>query len=152
MAKTRLNLKSLISLIEEERDFNLLMSSVANLLSEHDAKEFILLSLSLRIRLAVYYCSKDAEFDIDDKAYIIRLLVENQNFIYNGTGGVISKDKESKEFIKFINKYSKNTDIEVKIPSHFHQFQHKRIVNDIRRWLVIINNAHEMIFGVMKIT
>ncbi len=109
--KTKLPIKRLLLLIEEDRDFDLVIHSIASNLSDEDKSFLSDLSQKLKLKMILYNLSKDKDYDIKEKSYICDLLDNNYNSIYKI--GYVTKNRqkrEIKEFISVLNEKTINKD------------------------------------------
>lgn len=150
--KTRLSISNLVLLIEEERDFNLLLSSIASHLSDKEVKQsFPLLSPSLKIKLSIYNHSKDKDYDIEDKSFISDILIRNYDYLYKPCH--IIKNNQPEEIKDFLSVIHSESIDKGKIPQLVQQFKElgkPTIANNIFDWINIINNSRKMILSVKK--
>ena len=141
LKKTKLDVKKLISLIEEERDFHLLLDSVSKTLTDSDRIKYNKLSDIFRTRLGLYkFCAQD--YDIEEKIFMSNVMAYNYDYFYNNKGVVKGKqDKEVKDFVKYI----RNNEKDVNKSYDFSKFPNKSAQKHIKDWINIINDSKSFI-------
>jgi len=146
LKKTQISLKSLINLIEEDRDFNLVINAVALNIDLNDTNELSLLSDKLKLKLILYHRAKDKDYDISEKSYIADLLINNYNQIYK-TCDISQKKqkKEIKQFISIINDINIDSNKLNTIASNFNKLGYKNISNHLSDWIDIIRQSKTLI-------
>ena len=144
--KTKLKIKDLLSLIEEERDFNLVLNAIGSNLSLDDIKLFNILSESLRAKLSIYYCSKDKDYDINDKSYICGLMAKNYKYVYKTCYKL--KTGQSDEAVALLSVIN-DTDIgndKIKVISNKMRLAGQvSISRNLTDWISIINKSKKLI-------
>ena len=146
LKKTKLELKKLITLIEEERDFHLLIDSISRMLTDSDRINYNKLSDVFRTRLGLYkFCTED--YDIEEKIFISNIMAYNYDYYYKNKGGLKKQNKELKNFIKFLKNSNEKTTENVKIPNEFNEFSNKSVIKHIKSWVNIINSSKSYILG-----
>lgn len=145
LEKTKLPLKELVNLIEEDRDYNLVIDSISHTLSEDDLNNLYKLSLDLRTKLILYNITRDKTFDIEEKSYISGILSKNFEQIYS-RGPTMNKGQKKpiNQFINILN--SKTIDINKlsNIADQFKDIGHKDVGSHINEWVKIINNSKKV--------
>ncbi len=145
--KTKLDLKKLVTLIEEERDFHLLLDSISKTITDSDRINYNKLSDIFRTRLGIYHFCKE-DYDIEEKIFISNIMSYNYDYYYQNKGRIKgNQDKEVKDFIKTIRIKDINS---IKIPSDFDKLPNKTVNNHIKSWISIINSSKTFICCVNK--
>lgn len=153
LAKTKLSAKSLIKIIEEERDFNLVIQSIAEKMTDEDFEILPKLSEKLQVKLVIYYCSRHKEYDIDEKSYITDIIIPNYNFIYKN--GYILKNSKNKLINDLLSVAKKEKSDISKINEISNKFSKSGMMNiglHLCDWLFIINNSKKIILSVTNCT
>lgn len=146
--KTKLPLKSLLNLIEEERDFNLVIDSIASTLTVKDLPSISLLSKKLQTKLVLYYTSKNTNYNIEEKSYISDIVMKNFNEIYKDH--LIKEQKPPISYlIRAINSGVISQDRLASITNGFNKLGQKDVSSHILDWINIINNTKQ-IFSVIN--
>lgn len=144
--KTGLDPKRFINLIEEDRDFDLVIESIACHLSDVDKKILPKLSQKLRTKIILYNLSCHKNYDISEKSYISDILYNNYNQIYKTC--YLSKKsikKEIKHFISVINNMTENKkEINVAV-NNFIKLGRKDISSHLCDWINIIQESKKII-------
>jgi hypothetical protein len=150
--KTHLDVKKLLSLVEEERDYNLLVNSIASSMSQEEIKSLINnISHGLLVKLAFYNSSKDKNYDIEDKSYVCAIVQTNYKYIYKK--GYLLDSNQSEEKLHLLQLF--NSD---KIDENLLDITSKELCelgkcsigNNILEWINIINKSKKLISCVNK--
>lgn len=144
--KTKLNKSQLFKLLEEPRDFDLVLDSVSTKLNVEDLQNLENLSKLIKIKIILYHLSQDKDCDISAKSYISEILSNNYDQLYALKNIRQSKqNQEIKEFISVIN--SDEIDIKkLNLASSFFIKMGKRDIGyDMRDWISIIRQTKEVI-------
>ncbi len=144
--KTKLELKRLLLLIEEERDFDLVLHSIASNLTEQDKIVLSKLSNKLRIKIILYNLTQEKDYDIKEKSYICDILSQNYNYIYKT--GYILKDGQKmaiKQFIHIINDKVIHKDRIKTIAQNFIKLGRKDIGSHLSDWVNIVQKSKQFI-------
>lgn len=147
--KTKLTIKQLISLLEEDRDFHLVISSVASFLQEEDLVDLLDLSTKLRMELSIYYYSKSYNFDISESIFMVDLLFRNYDFFFkNGKKIRKSQKKEITDFLSVLKRGSIFSHEKPIFISFFKSIKMNEIISHYDLWVKSINDAKPIILGV----
>lgn len=144
--KTKLPLRRLLLLLEEERDYNLVISSIAERMTMEEILNLNGLSNQLKIKLTIYHITTSNNYDIEEKSYISEILIDNYKQIYK-TGFLLKKgqNKLINDFISVINSENKNTLIMGKLIDKFHKIGRSDVGKHVSEWIDIIVKSKELI-------
>lgn len=146
LKKTKLSLRSLLNLIEEERDYNLVLDSISSTLTEEEKSRLCNLSPTLKVKLCIYNCSQHVDFDIAEKSYISEILSKNYNFIYKN-GYVLNKSnkREVKQLLSVIKQNKSDNQTLNHMAANFNKIGKRDIATHVPQWLKIINKSREIL-------
>lgn len=146
--KTKLSLKSLLNLIEDERDFDLVIDSISTNINEDDIREFPKLSEKLRVKIILYHSSRHKNYDISEKSYISNILVSNYNQIYTSQSSPVKGQKRAiKYFISIINDSQIDQNKLSIAAQNFTKLGQSNISNHLYDWIKIIKKSKEFILN-----
>lgn len=146
LKKTKLPLKSLLNLIEEERDYNLVIDSISSTLTEAEKYKLQNLSPSLKVKLSIYNCAQNINFDISEKSYITDILSKNYNYIYKN-GYVLGKGhkREIRQLLCVIKENKSDNNTIKYMAANFNKLGRKDIATHVPEWLKIISKSKEIL-------
>ena len=146
--KTQLSLKKLLILIEDDRDFNLVIDSISTKLTDFDKKFIPKLSQKLKVKLALYHLSQEKDYDINEKSYISDILAKNYNFVYKKC--YLFKKGQKRPINRFISVINKEI-VEKKkindIRTAFNEIGERHVVQHIEDWIKITKKSKELIYN-----
>lgn len=146
LIKTKLPLRSLLNLIEEDRDYNLVLDSISSTLTEDEKYNLCHLSLSLKVKLCIYNYSQNINFDISEKSYITDILSKNYNFIYNNGYSIGRGHKREIRSLLNIIKCGKPTNkIISNITPELTKIGQKNLAYHLPEWIKIIDQSKEIL-------
>lgn len=145
LKKTRLSLKSLLNLIEEERDYNLVLDSISSTLTEDEKLQLCNLSPILKVKLSIYNCAKNTDFDIEEKSYMTDILSNHYNFVYKGRVLGRGTKKEVRYLLGIIKQNKVDNQTIKQISNIFAQKPHKSLASHFPTWLEIINRSKDIL-------
>ena len=145
LEKTKLSLKPLLNLIEEDRDYNLVIDSIAAHLTENEIKKSNI-SKELRTKLTLYHLTRDKDYCIEEKSYICEILSQNFKQIYS-RGFLLKKGQKRpiNDFISVINDNKINKNKITNIGGKFNNMGRKDVGSHIEEWLKIINKTKKIL-------
>lgn len=147
--RTKLTIKSLILLLEEERDFNLLIYSIASSLSEQDLLDLDDISIKLKLKLIFYYFSHIQNMDFDEGVLLSDIVLNNYDYFFKQCREI---DKEQGSVIisccKLLDSESISKDAEDDVCIFFAKSQTPKLHNNIPHWQKIIKKTKLLISGV----
>lgn len=101
LKKTGLTEDRLFILIEESRDLDLVIESIATKLSDDEIKDISGLSKKLRVKLILYSLLSHKDYDIASKSYLSDILSSNYDYLY--CDKTVMKKTKDRELILAIN-------------------------------------------------
>lgn len=144
--RTGLNIHQLVLLIEEERDYHLLLEAISQDISPSDKKYFKYLSDKLRVKLAIYYNSKHKQFDICEKLFVSNIVSDNYDFLYKkGRSIKNNQKKEIKYFLSVLKDAPKNYNEINKYKEYFNSIGQKELINHVNDWSEIFSNTKTLV-------
>ncbi len=144
--KTKLPLKRLLNLIEEDRDFELVVDSIATTMTTQDIKVLPELSEKLRVKLALYYSSKHVDYDISEKSYISDILFKNYKQVYTKAYSPIKGQKPAINlFISVIKNNALDSNKLTTMMINFSKIGKREVGVHIKDWINIVNKTKEFI-------
>ncbi len=144
--KTRLPLKQLLNLIEEERDFELVIDSIASNLTIQDIKLLPDLSDKMRVKLALYHSSKETDYDIAEKSFVSDILSKNYKQIYTKAYLPVKGQKPViKQFISVINNNALDNKKLNEMICNFNKIGKREVGIHLKNWIEIVNKTKEFI-------
>jgi len=145
--KTGLLLKTLLSLIEEERDYNLVLDSIASRLTTSEIKNLDI-TKELKTKLTLYHLTRDKNYDIEEKSYICEILSQNFKQVYR-RGFLLKKGQKKiiNKFISVINDTNINKQKIMNLSDDFDKVGRKDVGGHILEWVNIINKSKEAIIS-----
>lgn len=146
LTKTKLPIRKLLTLIEEDRDFELVIESIACHLTEEDKKMLYKLSSKLKIKIILYNLACNKDYDINEKSYICDILISNYKQIYSscylprkGQKRVIN------QFINAINNDKINVEKLMSTANNFNKIGYKDISSHLSDWIEIIKQSKKIV-------
>lgn len=146
LKKTGLDLKRFITLIEEDRDFDLVIESIACHLDDQDREFLSKLSEKLRTKIVLYSLSCHKNYDISEKSYITDILSKNYNYIYKN-GYVLGKGhkREIRQLLCVIKENKSDNNTIKYMAANFNKLGRKDIATHVPEWLKIISKSKEIL-------
>lgn len=147
--KTKLPIKKLVLLLEEERDFNLLIYSIASSLSPEDFGDLFDLSFKLRFKLLFYHHSHAEKMDFDESIFIGNLCLHNYDYFFR-KGRVLDKTQPSD--ILSLCRSLKGGALKSAPKDHFKSLLNNNntpnLLANFNKWTIFLNKIKPVVLGV----
>lgn len=139
LKKTNLSASRLVVLLEEERDYHLVLDSISAKLTTEDNKYLKKTSQILRIYLLTYKHSQDINCDIKDKTFIASILSDNYKFFLSKQH--VLPVRYTKDYKLLLRTLKGNFAILPDISKFMYSLGYKMDINILKKWILVIKNV-----------
>lgn len=142
--KTGLSKLKLKLLMEEPRDFDLLLDSVSTLLSTEELNQLDNLSKKVKVKLVFFHLLKDKDYDLSSKSYLSDVLTDNYDIICSQTPKSKPKLKD-RDLVLFLTNKQQDDSTILSLSSSYLKMGKRDIGFNMRDFLNIMKKSKEIL-------